>query len=145
MITFKPDLNIFDSESVCIVNPVNLEGVMGKGLALEFKKRFPNNFINYKKACKSKELIFGELYFFNENEKLICNFPTKTVWREQSNLILIDIGLEKLKNKIISFNIQSVTIPKLGCGLGGLEWTTVRELILNRLKNVYCDIIIIGD
>lgn len=121
--------NIFNSDCEFLVNPVNCVGVMGKGLALEFKNKYPLNFEIYKKACDNASFNIGNLLIVPVDNKFIVNFPTKKHWRNKSDLEFIKIGLEELKVAIKDFNIKSIAIPKLGCGLGGLDWNEVFDLI----------------
>lgn len=121
--------NIFNSSCEFLVNPVNCIGVMGKGLALEFKNKYPLNFEIYKKACDNASFNIGNLLIVPVDNKFIVNFPTKKHWRNKSDLEFIKIGLEELKVAIKDFNIKSIALPKLGCGLGGLDWNKVFDLI----------------
>ena len=121
--------NIFNSDCEFLVNPVNCVGVMGKGLALEFKNKYPLNFEIYKKACDNASFNIGNLLIVPVDNKFIVNFPTKKHWRNKSDLKFIKIGLEELKVAIKDFNIKSIALPKLGCGLGGLDWNEVFDLI----------------
>lgn len=128
--------DIFQSTAECIVNTVNCEGVMGKGLALEFKKRYPENYISYVTACKLGRLKIGKLHFFKEKGKLIVNFPTKDKWRNNSKMEYIQKGLVELVNLILAENIKSIAIPPLGCGNGNLDWREVKSVILEYLEPV---------
>ena len=121
--------NIFNSDCEFLVNPVNCVGIMGKGLALEFKNKYPLNFEIYKKACDNASFNIGNLLIVPVDNKFIVNFPTKKHWRNKSDLEFIKIGLEELKVAIKEFNIKSIALPKLGCGLGGLDWNEVFDLI----------------
>ena len=121
--------NIFNSSCEFLVNPVNCVGVMGKGLALEFKNKYPLNFEIYKKVCDNASFNIGNLLIVPVDNKFIVNFPTKKHWRNKSDLEFIKIGLEELKVAIKDFNIKSIALPKLGCGLGGLDWNEVFDLI----------------
>ena len=121
--------NIFNSSCEFLVNPVNCVGVMGKGLALEFKNKYPLNFEIYKKACDNASFNIGNLLIVPVDNKFIVNFPTKKHWRNKSDLEFIKIGLEELKVAIKDFNIKSIALPKLGCGLGGLDLNEVFDLI----------------
>lgn len=125
--------NIFDAETDSFVNPVNCAGVMGKGLALEFKKRFPTNFSVYKEECSHSRLFPGKVFSFNENGKTIFNFPTKDHWKENSNYKDIERGLNSLVVEILRSEVKSVAIPALGCGLGGLDFGKVSILIQRAL------------
>jgi O-acetyl-ADP-ribose deacetylase (regulator of RNase III) len=116
--------NIFDSSATCIVNPVNTVGVMGSGLALEFKKRYPHMFHVYTKHCNSGALQVGRIMFYRAvgDTRIICLFPTKEDWRNPSNLNYIERGLKAFTQSYQEWDIKSVAFPRLGCGLGGLDW-----------------------
>lgn len=136
--------NIFESSAECLVNTVNCEGYMGKGIAYQFKLRYPNNNKDYIRACKSKELYIGSIHSFYEDGKFIVNFPTKDKWREKSKMIYIEKGLDLLVEFIKDKDITSIAIPPLGCGNGGLDWKDVKHLISNKLKSLedICNIMI---
>ena len=124
--------NIFDEKVEALVNPVNCVGVMGKGLALEFKKRFPDNFHIYKDASNREDLQIGKMLIVNvshDDVKYIINFPTKYHWRNKSCASYIERGLVNLVSEIQRLNIKSIAIPALGCGCGGLQWNEVKYLI----------------
>lgn len=137
MITYVSK-NILDSEAEALVNTVNTVGIMGKGVALQFKEKFPLNFKLYQKACKNTEVRTGKMFVtetgFLTNPKYIINFPTKTDWRSNSRLEDIADGLNDLVKVVNEKNIQSIAIPPLGCGNGGLDWKDVKPLIEERLK-----------
>lgn len=128
--------DIFSSEAEALVNTVNCEGYMGKGLAYQFKKRFPQMEKDYKKICEDGQLRPGKLHFFHENKKLIINFPTKDKWRAKSRIEYIDNGLTTLKQEIVDRKITSIAIPPLGSGNGGLNWNEVKQLINFHLSNL---------
>ncbi len=132
--------NIFDSKADAIVNAVNCVGVMGKGLALELKKRFPENFKIYKESCANQELRPDNVLTYNNGElgkpRFIINFPTKDHWKQPSEIGYIDSGLESLADAIRKHNISSIAIPALGCGLGGLDWDDVRPRIVEALSPI---------
>ncbi len=125
--------NIFEASAEALVNTVNTVGVMGKGVALQFKRAFADNHKEYIKAWKRGELEVGKVFVHHrntlENPKYIINFPTKRHWRERSRLEYIQIGLDDLKHQIRHLGIQSIALPPLGCGNGGLDWNEVRPLI----------------
>ena len=125
--------DILKADVEVLVNTVNCVGIMGRGIALQFKNRFPENFRAYKSACERHEVRPGEVFVFETgqliNPQLIINFPTKRHWRGKSRIEDIDSGLEALVNEIRNRGIRSVAIPPLGSGLGGLNWLTVRRLI----------------
>ncbi|HEY0088449.1 MAG TPA: macro domain-containing protein [Candidatus Lokiarchaeia archaeon] len=122
--------NIFENSAEALVNPVNCVGVMGKGLALEFKKRFPKNFEYYRKTCfEPLGLVIGDLLLFKENEKWIVNFPTKIHWKDPSKIEYIQKGLKTLLQIVEEDRLKAIAIPPLGCGLGGLNWNDVKKEI----------------
>lgn len=138
MIKYIEDANIFDSRADAFVNPVNCRGVMGKGIALEFKKRFPESLIPYKQACDSRKLVPGKLLFvrliiqpdlFERKRPGVILFPTKDNWRDKSRIEWIEQGLAYLKNSYSKWNLKSIAMPQIGCGLGGLKWEQVKPLI----------------
>ena len=137
MITYVSK-NILDSEAVALVNTVNTVGIMGKGIALQFKEKFPLNFKLYQKACKNTEVRTGKMFVTETglltNPQYIINFPTKTDWRSNSRLEDIAEGLNDLVRVVKEKNIQSIAIPPLGCGNGGLDWNDVKPLIEEKLK-----------
>ncbi len=122
------------SEDVdALVNTVNTHGVMGKGLALQFKKAWPEMFQAYKTACSCAAVAPGRMHVWETRvafgPRFIVNFPTKRHWRDPSVLSDIEAGLEDLVRVIRQLDIRSIAIPPLGCGLGGLDWDDVRPLI----------------
>jgi O-acetyl-ADP-ribose deacetylase (regulator of RNase III) len=125
--------NLLDAKVEALVNTVNTAGVMGKGLALQFKKAFPVNCKAYELACKRGEVQIGKMFVFEAGgivlPRYIINFPTKKHWRGASKLEYIKEGLTDLVHVIRDRNIRSIAIPPLGAGLGGLEWSEVRPLI----------------
>ena len=132
MITYKTG-NILDADADVLVNTVNIVGVMGKGIALQFKKHYPENYNAYKKAATLKQLEPGKVYLVPVNTtcnvKYIANFATKDHWRHPSQLKWIRSGLYDLKEQLQNLPIDSVAIPPLGCGHGGLNWEEVKQLI----------------
>ncbi len=139
MIKFKTG-NILKDKSDAIVNTVNCVGVMGKGLALQFKKAYPDNFKKYKSACNKGLINPGEM-FITQNSDLIStqwviNFPTKKHWKGNSKIDYISEGLEDLVEKIEELGIKSIAIPPLGAGLGGLDWNIVKNRIIETFKSI---------
>lgn len=128
--------DIFESKCQAIINTVNCEGKMGKGLAYQFKKKFPEMEQDYVKVCLKGELYPGKLHIYQEKNFLIINFPTKNKWREKSKIEYIIIGLRKLKEEIIKKGIKSVAIPPLGAGNGGLNWNEVKFEINRELLDI---------
>lgn len=117
-----------------LVNAVNTEGVMGKGIALQFKQAFPQMFKDYQAACRIGSIQLGEVHVFDlgglaGGPRWIINFPTKGYWKSKSKLESIQQGLDDLVRKVDELNIKSIAIPPLGCGLGGLQWEEVRPAI----------------
>lgn len=137
MISFTTG-NLLESQTQALVNTVNTVGVMGKGIALQFKEAYPVNFRMYASACKSKWLQPGKLLVVKENtllgERIIINFPTKTEWYLKSKYEYIEKGLEALSEELKKGEIRSIAIPPLGCGNGGLDWNKVKELINKQLE-----------
>lgn len=139
--------NILDSNADALINTVNTVGVMGKGIALQFKNAYQNNYKAYIEACKRKEVVIGKLFIvkdsnLNSGEKYIINFPTKKDWRKPSEYSFIDSGLDDLIHIVKEYKIQSVAIPPLGAGNGGLEWEKVKKIIEQKLSNLEIEIIV---
>lgn len=138
--------NLFDSDAQALVNTVNTVGVMGKGIALQFKEAYPDNYRIYRKACKEGTFSVGQLLVTSINDmyegqgRLIIYFPTKTDWRKPSEYIYIEEGLKALKKEIVERGIQSIAIPPLGSSNGGLNWIQVKEMIVSALSDLNCDI-----
>lgn len=133
MITYVTG-DLLQSEAQCLVNTVNCEGCMGKGIAYQFKFAFPENYASYVKACQNGSLHIGTLHHFQEKGKIIVNFPTKDKWRAKSKFEYIEIGLDQLFILIEKLNIYSIAIPPLGSGNGGLIWSEVKRLIEEKLS-----------
>jgi O-acetyl-ADP-ribose deacetylase (regulator of RNase III) len=138
--------NLLDSEAEALVNTVNTVGVMGKGLALQFKEQFPENYRKYREVCKANSFRVGQVFATIEHtvsgDKVIINFPTKTTWREPSRYAYIEEGLAALKKLLIEKGIKSVAIPPLGTRNGGLDWDRVRQMMVDSLSDIECDIVI---
>ncbi|HED6253333.1 TPA: macro domain-containing protein [Enterobacter cloacae] len=127
--------NILEASTEALVNTVNCQGVMGKGIALQFKHEFPNNYDFYNKVCKNHAMTVDEVLIFQEKGVFIINFATKKEWRKKSQYDFIQRGLYSLVRKIKEYNIKSIAIPPLGCGNGGLEWSKVEKLIIDAFAN----------
>lgn len=124
--------NLLEADAVALVNTVNCVGVMGKGIALQFKQAFPENFREYYKACKVGEIQPGRVFVFHTellNPKYIINFPTKRDWRGRARVADIEAGLHSLTTEVQRLGLRSIAVPPLGCGNGGLRWTQVKPLI----------------
>ncbi len=142
MIEYKTG-DILAEKAEALVNTVNCVGVMGRGIALQFKRAFPDNFKAYAARCKQEKMQPGKVFVFETGElfhpRYIINFPTKRHWKGKSRMEDIESGLASLTKEIRSHHIRSIAIPPLGSGLGGLEWFEVRarlEATLKELKNV---------
>ncbi|EFI34820.1 Appr-1-p processing domain protein [Desulfonatronospira thiodismutans ASO3-1] len=124
--------NILNAQTEALVNTVNCVGVMGKGIALQFKKAFPENFKTYRNACQRGEVKPGRMFVFDTGQELpryIINFPTKRHWRDKSRYEDIEAGLQALVKEITARNISSIAVPPLGSGLGGLDWAKIKPMI----------------
>lgn len=124
--------DIFETDAAAIVNAVNCVGIMGKGLALVFKKRYPDNFAAYATACRTGACRIGRVFAFRSaaDSRLIINFPSKRHWRNPSQLGYIRVGLRSLRQTLKQQGINSVALPALGCGEGCLPWEAVRDLTI---------------
>lgn len=145
MITYKTG-NILDAPTEALVNTVNTQGVMGKGIALQYKNAFPENAKAYTEAVKQGKVKIGEMLVVPVGTltgvKYIINFPTKAHWRFPSRIAWIKSGLEDLRHKLSGYNIKSVALPPLGCGNGGLDWAEVKPLIEAALADLPVNIIV---
>lgn len=132
--------NLLAAPVEALVNTVNTIGVMGKGIALQFKERFPENRLAYERACKAGQVVIGKMLVVKEHttagDKIIINFPTKTEWFKKSQYSFIEAGLKDLVRVIQELNIKSIAIPPLGCGNGGLRWDKVKAMIENHLGSL---------
>jgi O-acetyl-ADP-ribose deacetylase (regulator of RNase III) len=148
MITFlKGDL--FSDNAEALVNTVNTVGVMGKGIALAFKKAFPANFAVYQAVCKAGQLSAGQLLPVRDSNllfgnRIIINFPTKTDWRKPSEYSYIASGLAALRKLIVDLGLKTLAMPAPGCGNGGLDWAVVKPMIVEALDGLDCDIRVYG-
>ena len=140
MIKYKQSGDILTAEAEALVNTVNCVGIMGRGIALQFKRAFPENFSAYAAQCKHKKMRPGQVHVFETGQVLppryIINFPTKRHWKGQSRLEDIKSGLDSLTAEIRARDIRSIAIPPLGCGLGGLAWPEVRMLMETALAEL---------
>ena len=130
--------DIFSTDCAAIVNPVNCVGVMGAGLALAFKRRYPTHFASYRRACAAGSLRPGTVHIDDLGEGSVPRFlvalPTKRHWRQPSRLADVERSLVALSLQLSVRRIASVAIPKLGCGLGGLPWPDVHSAISTALS-----------
>lgn len=133
--------DLFESPAAAWVNTVNCVGVMGKGVAQEFKKRFPAMFDDYRARCDAKQVKLGEPYLYRDaSGRAIINFPTKGNWRSPSRLADIERGLDYFAAHAAAWGLTSVAMPPLGCGNGGLEWAEVGPLIWRKLHALPVDV-----
>lgn len=132
MVEFRKG-SLFDDGCDALVNTVNCVGVMGRGVALQFKNRFPDNFRAYAAACKAGEVRVGRMFVHDTGclvaPRWIINFPTKRHWRGRSRIEDISVGLDDLARVVARLGIRSLSMPPVGCGLGGLSWRDVRPLV----------------
>lgn len=132
--------NLLTEKAEALVNTVNCVGVMGKGIALQFKKAYPDNFKAYKKLCDAGQIYPGQMFVYDNGiligPRYIINFPTKRHWRGKSQLEDIQIGLNALIQEITERDIKSVAIPPLGCGNGGLDWAVIKPMILKACEQI---------
>lgn len=128
--------NLLKAKVDALVNTVNTVGVMGKGIALQFKQAFPDVFKSYKEACDAGEIVVGKVHVVNRPSppRFVINFPTKKHWRNPSKIEYICDGLNDLVLSIPELGIKSIAIPPLGCGNGGLDWRAVRPLIVQAFE-----------
>jgi O-acetyl-ADP-ribose deacetylase (regulator of RNase III) len=127
--------DLLQSEAEAYVNTVNCMGVMGKGIALQFKEAYPDNYKLYRRACEREELRPGRMlvydagFLFNQRPRYIINFPTKDHWRGKSKIEWIETGLDALVREVEARSIASLALPALGCQNGGLDWSDVQPRI----------------
>jgi O-acetyl-ADP-ribose deacetylase (regulator of RNase III) len=132
--------NLLDANVDALVNTVNTKGVMGKGVALQFRRAFPDNYKAYRAACAAGDVMLGRMFVFMtgrpEGPCAIINFPTKNHWRSRSRLPDIEAGLRDLRRVLLELDVRSVALPPLGCGLGGLRWSDVGPMIERALADL---------
>jgi len=132
--------NLLQADVEALINAVNTEGVMGKGIALQFKRAFPAMFQEYEREAKAGRLETGRVHVFDvgasKGPRWVINFPTKRSWRQPSRLEWIRTGLESLVEEVQRRGIQSLAVPALGCGNGGLTWAEVFPLIQESFARV---------
>ena len=132
--------NLLEAKADALVNTVNCVGVMGKGIALQFKQAFPENFKDYARACDIGEVRAGKMFVHRTERmfhpKYIINFPTKRHWKAKSKLEDIELGLKDLVRVITELNIRSIAVPPLGSGLGGLNWEEVKRRIIDAFDEI---------
>lgn len=132
--------NLLDSDAEALVNTVNCVGIMGKGIALSFKRRYPAMFRRYAELCKNGEVQLGRPYVDRDAGRIIINFPTKGHWKAHSRIADVRAGLRYLRSHLDQWNVRSIAVPPLGCGHGGLNWDEVRPLIERELGDLSIDV-----
>lgn len=137
--------SVFNSPAKTLVNTVNCLGVMGTGLALEFKLRYPEMFLEYKEKCKNNEIKIGKVDYYIDGNLKIINFPTKFDYKYGSNLKWIEDSLKDFLKTYKEYNLSSVAFPKLGCSNGGLSWEDVKGLMEKYLSKLDIDVYICLD
>lgn len=132
--------NIVQDDAEALVNTVNCVGIMGRGIALQFRKAFPENYSQYKAYCDKGKMRPGVMFVYDShrlhNPRYIINFPTKRHWKGKSRIEDIQLGLKALIAEVRRLQIKSVAIPPLGCGLGGLAWKVVRPMIVDAFRSL---------
>ena len=136
--------NLLEDDAQALVNTVNTVGVMGKGIALQFKQRFPANFVTYAQACKQGQVRTSRMFVTEPGELTgphwVVNFPTKQHWRDPSRMDWVVDGLQDLRSFLVSHTVQSIALPALGAGLGGLPWPLVRGHIESAFGDLPLDV-----
>lgn len=132
--------DIFNSECKILVNATNSVGIMGGGLALQFKNTYYDMYLEYKKLCELGQHKIGELHLWKGPNKWVLNFPTKTTWREPSKIEYIEEGLQQFIKSYKELRIDSIAFPALGCGLGKLSWDIVKPLMEHYLMLTDIDV-----
>ena len=138
--------DLFAQPAEALVNPVNCVGVMGRGLALQFRRRHPDAYLAYRRACARRQVRPGRMFAFAtdcDRPRWIVHFPTKRHWRDRSAMGDIEAGLRDLAATLVRHRVRSVAVPPIGCGLGGLDWQAVRPLVVACLAHVPSTVIVL--
>ena len=133
------DQDIFYLGVDALVNPVNSVGTMGNGLACAFKYKFPENFKMYLKTSRKNRMSPGRIMTHHEKGVHVINFPTKVHWRHKSKLLYIELGLNKVREFLLTNDIKSIAIPAIGCGKGCLKWEDVFPLVMSMVQQVHME------
>jgi len=134
MITAVRKGDLFDDDAQTLVNAVNTAGVMGKGIALGFRRRFPEMYADYRRRCRDGQVRLGQPYLWRGTAgPWVVNFPTKAHWRSVSRLDVVEDGLEFLATHVEEWAVTSLAVPALGTGQGGLDWAAVRPVLVRYL------------
>lgn len=139
MVTIKKG-NIFTTHAQTIVNTVNCVGVMGAGIAFEFRLRYPQMYQKYQELCFAKQISIGKLWIYPANDRLILNFPTKQDWKFPSKKEYLHLGLQKFVQTYASKNISSVAFPLLGADKGGIDPNESLSIMQHYLEQCNCDV-----
>lgn len=134
--------DLFQSDAQTIVNTINCVGAMGKGIALEYKKKYPEMYVKYVSLCKNKQISIGKLWLYKTDTKWILNFPTKDDWRNPSKIEYLVLGLEKFVSTYKEKGITSIAFPLLGANNGGLDPKLSLEIMVRYLKDLDIDVYI---
>lgn len=129
--------DIFQSQCQTLVNPINCVGVMGAGLALEYRKRYPQMYERYQAFCRQGDLKIGKLWIYKSSDRWILNFPTKNHWQYPSKIAYLQVGLEKFINTYQQRKITSIAFPLLGASCGRINPATSLEVMQNYLEQCY--------
>lgn len=144
ILEMDPEADMFKSDADALVNPVNIVGVMGVGLAAQFKAEFPDMFQWYQRLCEHGRLTMGQMSVWTIRPmpapRFIINFPTKMHWADPSRLEYITTGLKSLVTTLTDLEATSVAVPALGCGHGGLEWESIKPRIVRALTPLSCNV-----
>lgn len=124
--------DLFQSPAQVLVNTVNTVGVMGKGIALEFKRLFPEMYRRYRDLCEQRQIEIGKLWLYKSPNKWVLNFPTKKHWRYPSRVEYIEAGLQKFVESYGNLDIHSIAFPPLGCGNGQLDFETQAKPLMEK-------------
>lgn len=134
--------NLFESNTQTIVNTVNCVGAMGKGIALEYKNRYPDMYVKYCELCQKKLLNIGQLWLYKAEDRWVLNFPTKLDWRNPSKIEYLELGLKKFISEYKNKGITSISFPLLGASNGGIEPDVSLEIMCKYLKECEIPIVI---
>lgn len=130
MVTYIEHGNIFNLQGISnYAHGCNCAGAMGKGIALQFKERFPNMYLKYKKLCKEGEFSLGDVFTFDYGDGFVFNLATQATWKTKADINAIESSLIKMLSVASQKNIYKIALPKIGAGLGGLNWDAVKSII----------------
>jgi O-acetyl-ADP-ribose deacetylase (regulator of RNase III) len=137
MVTYIEQGNIFNLQEIQnYAHGCNCAGAMGKGIALQFKKKFPKMYLEYNRLCKENQFILGEIYVYNYGSGIVFNLGTQLTWKTKADINAIESSLIKMLSYALQNNIYKIALPKIGAGLGGLLWNDVKYVI-DKVANNY--------